>query len=72
MAELDTATRKHKAAMLTAAIDTKSAEVSYLQTLFSETAYKSATESIYSDVISNLASDAGLSAATDGSIPDQG
>jgi translation initiation factor IF-1 len=72
MAELDTATRKHKAAMLTAAIDTKSAEVSYLQTLFSETAYKSATESIYSDVVSNLASDAGLSAAADGSIPDQG
>jgi hypothetical protein len=72
MASFDNATRKHKVAMLAAAIDTKQAEVTYLQSLFSETAYKPAAEAIYSDVVSNLASDAGLAAAADGSVPERG
>jgi len=71
LAGLDTSTRAHKTAMLASAISLKNAEVSYLQGLFAETAYKSASQAIYTDVVEQLASDAALEAAPDGSIPEK-
>ena len=64
----DASTTTFKQSMLKSAIDTKKAEVTYLQGLFSEKGYKSEVESIRLEVTSSLAEDAGVSATKDGSI----
>ena len=69
LADLDNASRQHKQAMLKAVLSMKTAEVSYLQGLFTETVYANEAKLIYTDVASQLAADAGLATDAEGNVP---
>lgn len=68
MAQIDNDSRAHKKAMLTAAINLKTAEVTYLQSLFAETSYEGETKLIYTEVSRQLGADAGLTPDAEGNI----
>ncbi|KAF1980661.1 hypothetical protein K402DRAFT_426043 [Aulographum hederae CBS 113979] len=57
---MDSATLRHKKAMLTDAINIKRSEMTYLQTLFAEDSYKEDARVILTEVTATLVQDAGL------------
>jgi translation initiation factor IF-1 len=62
----DNSTRQHKKAMLDSVLESKRAEVTFLQTLFSENSYKDEADTIGHEVTISLASDASVEIMQDG------
>jgi hypothetical protein len=69
LAALDNVTRQHKTALLQSAIQLKTDEVNYLQSLFSEDKYLEDVKAIFRDVTFDLAKDAGLTLDAQGNVP---
>lgn len=66
--QMDTSTTEFKTKLLITAILIKKSEVAYLQSMFAKNKYESDTGAIYTEIIAELASDAGIVASEDNTI----